>query len=125
MIPVADRDLVALLQQDILWRSHGDDDRLHTQHLDHMPAEHRANVLAWLRSNAAMLHELQSGHLTRQWKGGYMTGDQWADEIRYLAALDPAVWVEEQPLVRRLVALVPREALPTRGVLARIRGWRG
>lgn len=125
MIPVTDRDLDALLQQTAIWRSHGDHAHLVTHLIDDMTPDHRARVLAWLRGNAELMQNLHRDHITRLYKRGLLSVEEFAAELAYLDAMPAAVWLEDQPLVRRLVQLVPREPLPARGVLARIRrGWK-
>lgn len=124
MIPVADATLVALLEQQTIWRSWGDHGRLVEQLLDEMSPAHRARVLAWLRANAAVLIDGRRDAVATAHKRGFLEDVEMAHELAYLDTLDPAVWVEDQPLVRRLVAMVPREPLPARGVLGRIRRWR-
>lgn len=124
MTPLAERDLLALLDQASIWRSWGDDGRLVTQLLDDMSPRHRAQALAWLREHAQVLIDNRKAAVSRAHRRGYLDDDEMGHELAYLDALDPAVWVEDQPLVRRLVAMVPRQPLPPRGLLNRIRARR-
>ena len=124
MIPLQERDLVALLEQAASWRSWGDDGRLVTQLLEDMSPRHRAQTLAWIRGHAEILINNRKAAVSRAHERGFLEDVEMAHELAYLDALDPAVWVEDQSLVRRLVALVPREPLPARGVLGRVWRWK-
>lgn len=75
--------------------------------LDDMSPEHRRRVLAHLRAHAEFFHHRQLDTLTRLHRRGRLSDTELGDESRYLRALDPAVWLDDTPLVRRLVQLTP------------------
>jgi hypothetical protein len=100
---------VVLLDQADHWHAWGDEGQLVRLRLDDMTPTHRRATLAWLRGHAELLHAQRKAIVGRLYKRGELDDVEFADELRYLEALDPAVWLEDTPLVRRLVQLVPRE----------------
>ncbi|MDN5859952.1 MAG: hypothetical protein L0H84_15160 [Pseudonocardia sp.] len=123
LLPIERHDLTRILQQAIIWRSYSDHGRLTTHYIDDMSERHRRRVLAWLRAHADMLRDFHADHLTHRQKLGAIKLDQWSAQLAALDATTPAVWLDEQPLVRRLADLTPREPQPRRGLLHRWR-WR-
>lgn len=113
---------VVVLEQAAIWRSWGDHGRLMTQLVDDMTPQHRAHTLAWLRGHAEMLLNQRRDHITRLHKRGLLSDQEWGQALAALDATPAGVWLEEQPLVRRLVQLVGRPpALPRRGILRMFR----
>lgn len=120
------RDVVALLGQAIIWRSYGDEGRLVTRYVDDMGTWHRRRVLRWLREHAPMLRDWHADELTRRQRLGKLTLHQWGAELAALDATSPEVWLDEQPLVRRLAELTPSTPVPVRRLFIRNprRWWR-
>jgi hypothetical protein len=116
---------VLLVDQADHWCAWGDEGQLVRFRLDDMPLAHRRRVLAWLRSHADQLHGQQLDLLSRLRRRGQLSDDAFANETATLEATEPAVWLEETPLVRRLVQLTPAEprSVRRRRLLPR-RWWR-
>lgn len=116
-------DLVLGLQQAAVWVARGDQGRLVTRRLDDLPHAHVVAILAWLRARALDLHDRQHADLV----GLVARGRQPDDVMRLVAAHsrhDPHVWLEETPLVRRLVQLAgppPKTERRRRFLPARLR----
>lgn len=125
LLPGGRRDLLHLLGQAVIWRSYGDESRLVTLYLDAMGTRHQRRVLAWLREHARMLRDFYADDLTQQQRMGKLELEEWGALLAALDATSPEVWLEEQPLVRRLVQLTPRPpALPARRLfIANPRRW--
>lgn len=105
-------DLVAALHQDEHWTSRDGDD-LVTHRLDDMHDRHRGTVLAWLRARALELHRRQHDEHV----ASVARGEHPHDVLVLIAdhgRLDPYVWLEETPLVRRLVQLQGHQPRPER-----------
>lgn len=104
------------------------DDGVHTLRMvavDDMTPSHRAHLLDWLRRNAARMVDHVARSLDQAYWRNEITWEDRAARLADLTAQPPAVWIEDTALVRRLVALVPREPeLPRRGLLDRIRRTR-
>lgn len=122
MTPLDTTAGVALLDQASYWQAKGDEGQLVRLLLDDMTDDHRSRTLAWLRQHAEQMQDHRRDIVARLHRRGLLDAAAFAAELRYLDALDPHVWLEDQPLVRRLVQLVPRPApRPRRGLLRR---WR-
>jgi hypothetical protein len=103
-----------LLDQTDHWCAWGDEGRLVRLRLDDMTVAHCRRVLAWLRAHADQLHSDRIDVLARLRRSGELTDTEFAAEVATLEATEPAVWLEETPLVRRLVQLTPAEPRPAR-----------
>lgn len=114
MTPLATPQGVVLLDQADHWHAWGDEGQLVQLRLDDMTPSHQRRTLAWLRDHAVQLHGQRKDVSVRLHRRGLLTDGEFADEQRYLDALDPAVWLDDQPLVRRLVQLIPRAPAPVR-----------
>lgn len=121
MTPVDDPDVVALLGQAVIWRSYGDEGQLVTLYVDDMAPAHRARVLAHLRSRAHQYRDNAADRITLRERMGYLDHAEWIAALRKLDRQPAEMWLEEQPLVRRLVQLTPRQPSPARGLLGRLR----
>ncbi|MBN9108607.1 MAG: hypothetical protein J0I34_07470 [Pseudonocardia sp.] len=100
----------ALLQSHS-WITRDPDTReLHLIDLDAMTPSHRAHLLDWLRRNAHVMrgHVHRSINQSQRW--GAITWVERAELIRDLEVHPPEVWIEDTPLVRRLVQLEPPAA---------------
>lgn len=77
--------------------------------VEEMEPEHRANLLAWLRRRARTLHFCVAG-LSVSGMPNVDTAayDMVSDALDREIDMDPEKWLEEQPLVRRLVELEDR-----------------
>ena len=87
------------LGQDQLWR-----DRDGVEHrIDDMAVTHRRDALAWLRGQAERLHADRAVAIAD-------TDDSFATSValREHYAVEPAQWLDDQPLTRRLATLDAR-----------------
>lgn len=124
---LADADVVTLLRQATYWRTRDRDGALELVRLDELDPGHLARILAWLRGRATQLREQAAGQLAAHWKAGRLDDHDFAAEHRQLGWSELAeVWLDDTPLVRRLVELAPRPLAERRRRLlpARLRGWR-
>jgi hypothetical protein len=91
-----------LLQQSRLWITK--DGR--ELRLEEMEPSHRDNLLAYLRRRAKTLHFCSAGLLGVPMPDiDTMAYDMVSDALDREIYMDPAEWLEEQPLVIRLVQL--------------------
>lgn len=100
---VIPRFLPELLEQDEYWR--GADGRPYR--VEAMDQKYRLNLLAYLRRNAARIHEHCTLHV--------IYGAVWPDDDAASFAVNLPVpiersraWLDERPLVHRLVVLIAR-----------------
>lgn len=116
----------ALLRQATYWKTRRDDGQLQLVTIDGIGADHQRRLLGWLRRNAEVLHGIEQRALSTQRKTGRLDDQSFAEAMGALERRDPAEWLEDSTLVRRLVQLVPRrEPLRGRGLLriANPRRW--
>lgn len=99
----------ALVMQDEIWE--GNDG---PQRIDDMDPRRQRALLRWLRAHAAGLHHARETDVLLSI--GYSVEHE--REYQRLRALDPRVWLEDTPLVRRLATLCAR-----RKFLAHPRRW--
>ena len=93
-----------LLRQDKIWITQ-DGRRFQ---VEEMEPGHRANLLAFLRRRAAVLQLMGTVDLVahvRMPNEDTMAYDSVSDAINREIDMDPGRWLEEQPLMRRLVEL--------------------
>lgn len=112
----ADKIDLRVFDQDLWWV-----DRLGQAHrLEEMSSDYRANVLIFLRARAADWHLLCSLRAAAQAAGdallGRVSGELLAAELTgsWTGDLDPDVWLESTPLVRRLAELAAADAAARR-----------
>jgi hypothetical protein len=106
-VPGTARLAMPMLDQDEFWRTK--DGRVLT--LDEMEPGHRRNLLTWLERNAlsqliVWLDQMTSGPLAARGDHARDAMYQWHDEQFAAGIEDPAAWLRERPLHRRLTALV-------------------
>lgn len=107
--PPAGVTTAMLLEQDVWWKP----EKADPIRLEDMAVTHQANLLGWLYRRAAGFHghavgrfaSFMSGPLA---PGGDMACDDADREFDGLISTDPAAWMAEQPLVRRLTKLIKR-----------------
>jgi len=80
--------------------------------VDQLSDSHRRNLLAWLRARAAHLAQDQDGFDYRLYLLGVLSADRYIARQRDRRAVPPEMWLEETPLVRRLVALTTADQAP-------------
>lgn len=122
---LVDAGITTLLRQQTYWRTHGS--HLELVRLDHLTPDHIARILNWVRDRATQLRERAAAQLTASWKAGILSDYDFAAHHRALGWDQPAaVWLDDTPLVRRLVELAPRPPAERRRRLlpTRLRGWR-
>jgi len=88
-------------------------------HVDQLDQDHRVELLRWLRQHADVCARWQDSWDYQLYLEGVLTAAQYTDRQHDRRAVAPEVWIEETPLVRRLVALVAYAPAP------RHRGHRG
>lgn len=111
-----------LLHQASIWRAYDDTGQLRTVFLEEMTPAHRTRVLALLRDKAPDLLAMEKRSVSRLHFQHEICLDQYVEAMAALEATTPAVWIEEQPITRRLRQLGARPAtLRKRGLLRR---WR-
>jgi hypothetical protein len=114
---------VVLLDQAEYWCAWGDEGQLVRLHLDDMTTAHRRRVLDWLRAHAEQLHTARLDVLARLRRRGQLTDAEFAAEAAALEAIAPVVWIEDTPLVRRLVQITPPPPRPARSRRFLPRRW--
>lgn len=68
--------------------------------------DHQRRILGWCRAHADQLHWMARKEIDRRFKHGEIGFAHRAELMRPLRC-DPAVWLEDTALIRRLVQLVP------------------
>lgn len=105
---------VTLLDQTCWWWAKTPTGELYPIQLEEMTVEHRRALLAWLRRHAAVMHAHQARTNASLWQSGLIDDTELGRRMRALRSVAPQVWLEDTPLVRRLVQLVPRDPAPPR-----------
>lgn len=96
-------------------------------HVDLLDDQHRRNILAWLRARPELLAKWQDEADYRLYLDGILSSAEYIARQQERRAVPPVVWLEDTPLVRRLVQLLPPTAHPPRHhrhLPARLRGPR-
>lgn len=100
----------AILRQSTYWRTRGPDGHLEVIRLDSMSWDHQRRALAWLRAHADQMRHHEARTLGGAYKAGRIEERDLCSGIAWLRWGTPAVeWIEDTPLVRRLVQLAPPE----------------
>lgn len=95
------------LNQDEVWRPNGASKDLR---LADMTPRHRGNLLAWLRRKAFNLKEVYTFRLIAgPQPSGDMACDAFDSMVDELEQTTPEVWIEDWPLVKKLVELAERD----------------
>lgn len=116
-------DLVRRLHQHATWAWVGDDGRHDVHRVKALPVVQRRAILAWLRARADELHRRQELELARTVRDEDANVHTVTLALAALGRTDPAEWLEQTPLVRRLVALQTRDAAPGPARLRPRRWW--
>lgn len=91
-----------------------DTGRLRLYRAEDLSDPHRRHVLRWLRQRADELHERSLREADRQHQLGAIDDTEHARLIAPLRDVEPAAWLEDTPLVRRLLELSPPHPRPAR-----------
>jgi hypothetical protein len=99
---VKTEDILELLDQDDAWVTREGQVIL----LDELDAERRSSLLAWLRVHAPAFKAAEEADLVSYgMPSGEAAFDMVLGGIMQLIGMSPEEWIEEQPLVQRLVEL--------------------
>jgi len=120
VLAVTELSFTALLQQHTVWRSWSNHGDLTTHYLADMDRQHLLNVRAQLGRMAPELHHLHLDQLTRAWRVGTLTDEEFWAQHGAARLTGPQEWLDAQPLVIQIDQLL-REPAPARGLL---RMWR-